>query len=262
MKSLFSISTEKVVTEYHPIDFCSLPRQVRRNLNFQSFKRYFGQFPAIPDDCFIFRKKDSSINVDKTFAKAKNVMDPMVMFSYYLASGDLKAMETMWNEFDELQRMAIRACDEQLIKFLLDLFEKRPPNPTWQMRELYVDARRRGYFSLSHMFFRKCPVNQRAVILLSELKYLVAAKLTREHWVICCRHLSRILKSKNFTMDFALLKNNGKDVLKNLIRANFSKYRRLPKECRIPEVEALIKSENLGSIKFLRCQHNPVSLTI
>ncbi|KAK0429102.1 hypothetical protein QR680_011192 [Steinernema hermaphroditum] len=238
MKSLFKIAAGKIAKNKKLVETLPKPifNRIQKYEHLNAFKRHFAKFPEIPDECFVF-KPDFFVNAERTLRNAEKILDPLVMFQYYLAAGYVSRLEELWKQYSATQKEQIMDRNP-FGKYFADLFDYGQTVPVSNAR-YYEKARNFKYLSLSHYFFSVCPVPAQIVLLLSELN-ITLESVSQSRWQSNCAHLYRLLQLKNFSIDFNQMSEQGKELLREDIKRNQKNFSRLPRSCRIEEVDAFM----------------------
>uniref|UniRef100_A0A1I8AGW1 SWIM-type domain-containing protein n=1 Tax=Steinernema glaseri TaxID=37863 RepID=A0A1I8AGW1_9BILA len=251
MKSLFKIAAKKILTENLPIALHkdSLPKAALSDYRIYTTILRFNRnsttrvppLPAIPEECFVF-DREFLIHIPRTLARAEKVMDPVGIFKYYVALGNLEGIASLWTQLDDEQKdRAYDSCD-QVTRFLFDFLDTGTVPPESQLLQLYRSSKSANFY-ISFFIFRLFPVRLRSLTVLCELYN--ALNCQEKHRAANCRHLAGLVAYKDFEIKFNELDESVATDLEATIRSNHSNFLRLPKNCRIPEVEDFAR-EKIG----------------
>uniref|UniRef100_A0A1I8AH08 Terpene_synth_C domain-containing protein n=1 Tax=Steinernema glaseri TaxID=37863 RepID=A0A1I8AH08_9BILA len=250
MKSLFKTVAKKISTEKQVLDKDSLPKTVLSDYRVYtailSYNRYctttrVPPLPTIPEECFVFYK-DMGINFRRTFERAEKVMDPVDTFIYYVELGNFQGQELIWNQLDGQQKDRVYDCADEVVGFLGYYLETGTVLPGSNLDDLYEKAKSK-VFTVSAFIYGLCSVPLRRSILLSE--FCTTLECQDIHWVANCEHLANLVKLKDFEINADEMHEGVAADIESTIRSNHSNFLRLPKNCRIPELEDFAR-ERIG----------------
>ncbi|KAK0428867.1 hypothetical protein QR680_011053 [Steinernema hermaphroditum] len=237
MKTLFeTVATKVLHDESIPVD--PVPQHIYGPLlrcqRMLEFKESILYFPTVPNECFAF-KSDHSVDVARTLRNAETFLDPVTMFVYYLAMGQVSRLEAVWNGCGEEEKA--RMPQIAIASYFIHLFEYGEPDPRYSTFKLYIEARRLWYLDLCLHFFQKCSAADKTFLFFSDL--LTAMRSSRlGEWCHSCRHLDRLLQNVDIQID--QITEEQMNFIKNDVLRHYCDYLSLPSECRFPKLDAFL----------------------
>uniref|UniRef100_A0A1I8A6N2 Tudor domain-containing protein n=1 Tax=Steinernema glaseri TaxID=37863 RepID=A0A1I8A6N2_9BILA len=247
MKLLFKIAAKKILVQELPIYADSLPKTVLINCQRYAKMLVFYDYcssipipplPTVPEECFVFYE-NVDINFPRTFDRAEKVMDPVAIFMYYVELGNLEGVRRLWSRLDDHQKVRIYNCNDEVVIFLADYFETGVALPGNSLVSIHGKAKFKN-FNTCAFIFKLYPVPTRGFILICE--FCIALEHEDDSWEANCEQLAGLVALKDFQVE---IDDRGVTDLETTIRSNYSKYLRLPKNCRIPEVDEFAR-ERIG----------------